>query len=457
MKTSELVTLSAIELRDRIGRGEFSAVRAAEAYLEEIERSEPGVQAWAFVDRDLVIAQAQALDRVRATGRPVGPLHGVPVGVKDIFDTRGMPTENGTALDEGRRPSKDAAAVEALRRAGAVILGKTVTTELAVYTPGKTRNPRDPDRSPGGSSSGSAAAVAANMAPLAVGTQTNGSVIRPASYCGVVGFKPSRGLISRRGALVQSPTLDAVGVFARSVEDAALAADALAGHDPQDRQTLVAAHPDLLRIARSAPPVGPALAFVRTPVWDQADDNVKGGFSELVETLGPAIEEVQLPSVFDSVHKLHSAIMLADIARHFSRYFESGRALLSERLLAMIEEGRAISAVDYSLALDWTEVINATLEELFNRYDAIVTPAATGEAPVGLESTGSPVFSTIWTFCGVPAVTLPLLVGGNGMPIGVQLVGRRLYDGRLLRTARWLVDALQEAGQDASVVTGRVA
>ena len=457
MRAPEPSALSALDLRDRIARGEVTAAAAVRSCLDRITAADGDVEAWAFLDGGLAMAQAEAIDRYRGTGRPLGPLHGVPVAIKDIIDTRDMPTENGTVLDAGRRPSKDAAVVERLRAAGALILGKTVTTELAVYHPGKTRNPRDAGRSPGGSSSGSAAAVAAGMVPLSVGTQTNGSVIRPASYCGVVGYKPSRGLISRRGILRQSPALDAVGVFARNVEDAALLADALAGPDPQDAQTILASPPALLATAMSRPPVKPTLAFVRSPVWDQADEDVKGGFGELVEALGPAIEEVVLPPAFDSVHRMHAAIMLADIARNFARYTEAGRGQLSERLLGMIAEGEAMRAVEYSTALDWIEVMNAALEELFVRYDAIVTPAATGEAPRGFASTGSPVFSTIWTYCGVPAVTLPLLEGSNGMPLGVQLVGRRLYDGRLLRTARWLVETLREAGQDATVVTGRVA
>jgi Asp-tRNA(Asn)/Glu-tRNA(Gln) amidotransferase A subunit family amidase len=457
LRAPEPSALSALDLRDRIARGEVTAVAAVRSCLDGIAAADGDVEAWAFLDAGLAMAQAETIDRFRGTGRPLGPLHGVPVAIKDIIDTRDMPTENGTVLDAGRRPSKDAAVVERLRAAGAIVLGKTVTTELAVYHPGKTRNPHDSGRSPGGSSSGSAAAVAAGMVPLALGTQTNGSVIRPASYCGVVGYKPSRGLVSRRGILRQSPALDAVGVFARSVEDAALLADAIAGPDPQDPQTLLAAPPALLATATSRPPVKPALAFVRSPVWEQADDDVKAGFGELVEALGPAIEEVALPAAFDSVHRMHAAIMLADIARNYARYTEAGRDQLSEKLLGMIAEGEATRAVDYSLALDWIDVMNAALEELFGRYDAILTPAATGEAPPGLGSTGSPVFSTIWTYCGVPAVTLPLLEGSNGMPIGVQLVGRRLYDGRLLRTARWLVETLREAGQDATAVTGRVA
>jgi len=455
LRSPEPASLAATDLRDRIARGEITASAAVRSSLDRIAVADGDVEAWAFLDAGLATAQAEAIDHFRGAGRPLGALHGVPVAIKDIIDTRDMPTENGTVLDAGRRPSKDAAVVERLRAAGAIILGKTVTTELAVYHPGKTRNPRDAGRSPGGSSSGSAAAVAAGMVPLAIGTQTNGSVIRPASYCGVVGYKPSRGLVSRRGILKQSPALDAVGVFARSVEDAALLADAITGPDPQDPQTLLAAPPALLATAMSRPPVKPTLAFVRSPVWDQAEEDVKAGFCELAEALGPAIEEVVLPPAFDSVHRMHAAVMLADIARNYARYMEAGRQQLSEKLLGMIAEGEAMRAVDYSLALDWIDVMNAALEEIFVRYDAIVTPAATGEAPRGLGSTGSPVFSTIWTYCGVPAITLPLLEGSNGMPLGVQLVGRRLYDGRLLRTARWLVETLREAGQDATVVTGR--
>ena len=451
---ANLADLTALQARDEIARGALKAVELAEACLERIAEREPGVEAWAHLDSDLVMRQAEAADRFRASGRAIGLLHGVPVGVKDIVDTRDMPTANGTILDEGRRPRADAAVVERLREAGAIILGKTVTTELAVYHPGKTRNPHDASRTPGGSSSGSAASVAAGMAPLAIGTQTNGSVIRPASYCGVVGFKPSRGLISRRGILVQSPTLDSVGTFSRTVEDAALLADAIAGHDPRDRQTVLAARPDLSRTTMSRPPVKPALAFVRSPVWDEAEEDVRAGFTELVETLGGGIEEVELPSPFERAHALHSVVMLADIARSFSRYFEYGRDKLSGRLVGMIEEGRTVLAVDYAAALDWIEVMNAALEKLFERYDALLTPAATGEAPVGLDTTGSPTFCTIWTYCGAPAVTLPLLVGSSGMPVGVQMVGRHMYDGRLLRTARWLTEALREEGQDIKVVTG---
>jgi Asp-tRNA(Asn)/Glu-tRNA(Gln) amidotransferase A subunit family amidase len=444
-----LADLSALEARNEIARGAVKAVELAEACLARIAEREPEVAAWTYIDRELVMKQAEAADRNRASGRPIGPLHGVPVGLKDIIDTRDMPTENGTLCDQGRRPTEDAAVAHRLRAAGAIILGKTVTTELAVFTPGKTRNPHDSSRTPGGSSSGSPAAVAAGMVPLAVGTQTNGSVIRPASFCGVVGFKPTRGLISRHGILPQSPPLDQVGTFGRTIEDAALIADVLAGYDARDRGTLLVAPPDNLATAMSRPPVKPALAFVKTPVWEKAQEEVRGGFAELAAAFQDDIDEMELPQPFDQAHAWHKAINLADLARYYGGYYDRGPTLLSERLRGMIEEGQTVRAVEYNRALDGMSALNAGLERLFERYDAILTPAAAGEAPVG-EATGDPAFCTIWTYCGVPAITLPLLAGPNNMPVGVQLVGRRLYDGRLLRTARWLSEAVLSPQAGAS-------
>jgi Asp-tRNA(Asn)/Glu-tRNA(Gln) amidotransferase A subunit family amidase len=451
-----LADLTALQLRDEMARGGCKAVEAAEACLARIAEREPEVEAWAHLDPAYALRQAEAADAYRASGRPIGPLHGVPVGIKDIVDTRDLPTENGTPFDAGRRPAEDAALVQRLRQAGAIILGKTVTTELAVFTPGKTRNPHDPQRTPGGSSSGSAAAVAAGMVPLAVGSQTNGSVIRPASFCGVVGFKPSRGLVPRSGVLAQSPTLDTMGVFSRTIEDAALLADAIAGHDDGDPQTVSAAAPQLLATAQSRPPVQPSFALVRSPVWAKAEGDVREGFGELSETLWDRIEAIELPEPFDRAHDWHRTINLAEMARYYARYYDRDPMLLSDRLRGMLEEGAAIPAADYIRALDGIARLNAGLNRLFERFDAIVTPAAAGEAPVG-QATGDPAFSTIWTYCGVPAITLPLLTGSNGMPIGVQLVGRFYYDGRLLRTARWLSSRLQEEGQDIGSVMGAVA
>jgi Asp-tRNA(Asn)/Glu-tRNA(Gln) amidotransferase A subunit family amidase len=447
MAMDELTTLTGLQAQRLLSEGKLSALDLTEACLARIAAAEPRVQAWAFLDPDLARAQARRCDEARRLGRPQGPLHGIPVGVKDIIDTRDMPTENGTMLHAGRRPTRDAAVVERLRAAGAVILGKTVTTELAVYHPGKTRNPHDPERTPGGSSSGSAAAVAAAMVPLAVGSQTNGSVIRPASYCGVFGFKPSHGLISRFGVLTQSPPLDHIGVFARTVEDLALVAEPLVGFDARDRDTRLEAPPRLLEVACQDWPVLPDLAFVRGPIWDQAEDDLKAAFAELAEALGPRITDVDLPETFKAAHGLHGLIMSVDLARSFAREYERGRDQLSERLRGIIEDGRRALAIHYAGALALVPALRESLDPLFARYDMIVTPATTGKAPHGLESTGSPAFCTIWTLLGMPAVTLPLLTGADGMPIGVQLVGRFGDDARVLRTARWLVATI--AGLDA--------
>jgi Asp-tRNA(Asn)/Glu-tRNA(Gln) amidotransferase A subunit family amidase len=446
MAMDELTQLSGLAAQRLLSEGKITALELTEACLARIAADEPRVQAWAFLDPELARAQARRCDEARRLGRPQGPLHGIPVGVKDIIDTRDMPTEHGTVLHAGRRPARDAGVVERLRAAGAVILGKTVTTELAVYHPGKTRNPHDPERTPGGSSSGSAAAVAAAMVPLAVGSQTNGSVIRPGSYCGVFAFKPSFGLISRFGVLAQSRPLDHIGVFARTLEDLALIAEQLIGFDARDPDTRLEAAPCLLETARQDWPLAPDLALVKGPVWDQADDDLKSAFAELADVLGPRITEVDLPEAFKVAHGLHGVIMGVDLARSFAGEHARGRDQLSERLRGIIEDGQRALAIDYARALELVPVLRASLDPLFARYDMIVTPATTGQAPRGLSSTGSPAFCTIWTLLGLPAVSLPLLTGADGMPIGVQLVGRFGDDARVLRTARWLVTTI--AGLD---------
>ena len=443
-----LTQLSAADLAAASARGEWTSEQAVEACLARIAETEPQVEAWAVLDPDFARQQARAADRYRGTGRPLGPLHGVPVGVKDIIDTRAMPTENGTVLDAGRRPGRDAVVVSRLQAAGAIVLGKTVTTELAYFAPSRTRNPHDPARTPGGSSSGSAAAVASGMVPLAIGTQTNGSVIRPAAFCGVVGYKPTFGLVPRTGILPQSWPLDTVGVFARSVADAALLAECLIGHDAGDTATAPTARLGLPAAAHADPPLPPLFAFVPSPVWDQAEDDTKGAFAELAEALGDRCDRVDLPEPFGRGHALHRTIMMAGFSRNLGGYYNRGKQQLSAQMRQAIEEGRTVLAHDYLAAVDWIEVLNAGLEEIFQRFDAIITPAAPGEAPQGLDTTGNPAFCTLWTLCGTPAVSLPLLRGTNGMPMGVQLVGRRGYDGRLLRTAAWLTDFVTKASAD---------
>ncbi|MDF1590520.1 MAG: amidase [Desulfobacterales bacterium] len=434
----DLPLISAVEAAAAIRDGRITSEELVQACLDHIATTEDKVCAWAHLDPAHALEQARAVDRLQREGKPLGALHGVPVGVKDIFDTHDMPTEDGTVLHAGRQPQQDAAAVARLRAAGAVILGKTVTTELAVYAPGKTRNPHDLERSPGGSSSGSAAAVAAGMVTLAVGTQTNGSVIRPASYCGIFGFKPSYGRISRHRVLQQSRPLDQIGVFARTVEDTALITEQLMGFDEHDPDTRLRARPPLVKTAAEDPPFQPRLAFVKTPMWDQAESDTREAFTELVTHLGEIADEVALPEIFNDAVLLHRTIMEADLARSFAPEYDRGKDKLSAILREMIERGQKVLAKDYNHALGRIPVLNRAFDNIFDWHDAILTPATTGVAPVGLESTGSPVFCTIWTLCGMPAITLPILQGAAGMPLGVQLVGVKGDDARLLRTARWL-------------------
>ena len=441
---NDILRLDAVEQRDRLATGALRAVELAEAYLEETARREPEVGAWAWLDGDYVMQQAKTLDDFRAKGRPTGPLHGLPVGLKDIIDTAGVPTENGTVLDAGRKPQDDAYVVRRLKQAGAVIMGKTVTTELALRTPGKTRNPHNPAHTPGGSSAVSAAAVAAGMVPLALGTQPVGSMIRPASYCGVVGFTPSFGAIPRSGVLSQAPSLDTLGVFAGSVGSAAMLADCLFGHDPGDPATALLPAPRLQELAAARPPVPPVFAFVRQPAWDSAAPEMQEGFGELNEALGDRCDEVELPGVFGEALGHTELVQLAELSKAYDHYARRGRDQLSAEMQKAIDTGNRIPAHDYLAALDWPRLLNDSLEAVFNRYDAILTPAAPGPAPLGLESTGSPAFNGIWTFCGLPAVTLPLLQSESGLPMGVQLVGRRGDDARLLRSAQWLVHFLSE-------------
>ena len=294
--------LGAVEAAEKIRLGQISSEQLVSVCLEQIERLEEAVQAWAHLDPDYALDQAREADKVLLQGRFLGPLHGVPVGIKDIFDTRDFPSEDGTVLHAGRRPQSDATLVTRLKEAGAVIIGKTVTTELAVFSPGKTRNPHNLDHTPGGSSSGSAAAVACGMIPVAVGTQTNGSMIRPASFCGVYGYKPTFGHISRHLVLPQSRPLDQVGVFGRSLEDVSLIAEALVGYDANDPDSVMQATPALLMSQAEDPPLEPRLAFVKTPVWEQADDCTRAALEELVDELGESASEIPLPVMFDGAH-----------------------------------------------------------------------------------------------------------------------------------------------------------
>ena len=443
MDANRLEWLSATDAARAIAEGAVSSEQLVEACLARIRAAEPEVQAWKFLDPEHALTQARARDLDRKEGRAIGPLHGVPVGIKDIIDTADMPTEDGTVLHAGRTPDRDATVVAMLRAAGAVILGKTVTTECAYFHPGKTCNPHNPAHTPGGSSSGSAAAVAAGMAPLALGTQTNGSVIRPAAFCGVYGFKPTHGLIPRHGILKLSRTLDQVGLFARTLEDIALVAEQLVGNDERDPDTRPRARIPLVRTAAEDPPMPLLLAFVKTPVWDRAAAETQDAFAELTEALGAQCEVHELPESLREAWDWHRTIMEAEMAANLDLEWEKGRDRLSEPLRALLARGREVRAIDYQKALARLPVLHQGFEDLFSRYDAVLTPSAPGTAPKGLTATGDPAFCSLWTLCGMPALNLPLMRGENGLPLGVQLVGARHGDARLLRTARWLVSRVQ--------------
>ena len=434
-----LQLLSASDAAKAIAEGKITSVELVRACLAHIEKVEPNVQAWTFLDPEYVLSQARAADEFRLSGAAIGALHGVPVGLKDIIDTADMPTENGSVLHAGRTPSRDAAVASMLRGAGAIVMGKTVTTEFATRTPGKTRNPHNPAHTPGGSSSGSAAAVAAGMVPLAVGSQTGGSVIRPASYCGVFGLKPTHGLIPRSGMFQLSRSLDHVGLFARTLEDLALGLEQVAGYDERDPDSRPRPRVPYRAIAAEEPPLPATFAFVKTPRWSQVAPDAQEAFGELVEALGDRVEEVDLYEG-DAI-EWQRIITDAEAAVNLDREWTTGRERLSPALRTRLERGRQVLARDYLQAAAAVSSLIAGYTELFEqRYDAILTPAAPGTAPEGLESTGDPMFNSVWTLCGMPAVTVPLMRGANGLPLGVQLVGPRHGDARLLRTARWLVE-----------------
>lgn len=434
---SEPANLGLAAAAAEIAAGRLTSQALVSACLERISQHDPGLGAFAWADPAYALEQARRADSWRQSGNGCGPLHGVPIAIKDIIDTADMPTENGSPIFAGRRPSSDAFCIAALRSAGAVILGKTVTTELALMTPARTGNPAAPGHTPGGSSAGSAAAVAAAMVPAALGSQTAGSVLRPASYCGVYGYKPTLGLVSRRGVLMQSHTLDTIGVLTRSIEDAALLVDCMAGHDPDDPASYPRSQPNLTGIATQTAPVAPVLAFIKTPAWNEADAQLHEAYAELAAALGDTIEEIDAPILADVI-EWQRIVQLAENAAYYGPLLDAHADKLSPGLRERLTQGSAIPVRTYLEAIAVKEAAYSRIAALFTRYTAILTPASPGTAP-RLEQgiTGSPIFNGLWTYLGMPAISVPLLEV-EGLPLGVQLVGARRDDGRLLRTARWL-------------------
>lgn len=435
---AKLHELTLTQAAARLREGALTSEAYTRALLERIAALEPRIEAFAWLEPQAALAAARAADRAPARRA----LHGVPLGVKDIFDTAGIPTRMGSPAYFDHVPRRSAALLERLEAAGAFVLGKTVTAELAYYVPGTTRNPWNPAHTPGGSSSGSAAAVAAGLVPAALGTQTNGSIIRPAAYCGVIGFKPTAGRLTRARVLAFSPTLDQPGFFTRTLEDAALLLGILAGADPEDTATVAQPAP---AGAVGAPARPPRLLAVRSPVWERAKEPAQAHFLDVVARLraaGATVDEQELPEAFNDAHEVHRVIMYAEGARQLVDLQRRHLRLLSGAVNALIEEGLAVPDEALNAARDERALLAAALRERLRDYDAIATPPTTGEAPATLTTTGDPAFCTIWTLCGAPALTLPSGRGPAGLPLGTQLIGPMFEDDALLGTARWCEDAL---------------
>ena len=434
----DIFNLTANKLVDKLKQGEISSVEVCTQYIERINKFEKDVKAWAHFDKKELLEKAEEADEYRKSGKPLGPLHGLPIAVKDIIGTLDMPTECGTAIRKKMTGSQEAEIINLLKIAGAIIMGKTETTELAYFHPGKTRNPHDYTRTPGGSSSGSAAAVAAHMTPLSIGSQTNGSVIRPASYCGVVGYKPSYGLISRSGVLKQSDKLDHIGVFGKTVEDVALLSKTLIKKDLYDNSTIYFSADEMLNICKKGPLFEPKFIFYKTKNWKKIDKESQKSFEFFIKTFKKNIEVFDTPSYFDEIPKHHKIIHETDMANNFQNYYKKSKKKLSKEMINAIERGLKYSAKEYAEAIDFMKRSYDSYQEVFEDYHGVLSPATTGVADKGLKSTGSPEFCTVWTYMGLPSISLPLLVGTNNIPLGIELVGVRLDDLRFLVVANWL-------------------
>ena len=428
MKPNELPAWQAARL---LATRELSATALMRACLDRIAEREAEVHAFVHLDPDAALAQARALD----AGPWRGPLHGLPLGVKDLFDTADMPTGYGSAVYAGHRPAADAAAVTLCREAGALLPGKTVSTEFAYFHPGPTRNPRGPRHTPGGSSSGSAAAVADAMLPLALATQTAASVIRPAAYCGIVGYKPTWGRVSRAGVKSLSETLDTVGALGRNVRDVALLGSVLTG-DGRMMPSLDGSSP-----TAAAPRIG----LCRTPEWAQADGDVQAVWDQAVGALAPQaarLVEAPWPAALPDLVALQKQVMAHEMARALGHERVHHRARISERLNALFDEGIQIDGERHAAHLAQTTAARALADSWFNDVDLLLAPSTTGEAPEGIGATGDPLFCRGWTLLGLPCVHLPFARGRHGLPVGLQLVGRAGDDHRLLAAAHWCWERL---------------
>jgi len=414
--------LGALEAARLLNRRELTAEQLVRACLARIEQREPQIHAWAELDPDHALAQARALDK----GPVRGVLHGLPLAVKDIFDTHDLPTRYGSSIYARHHPDADAACVALCREAGALVLGKSVTTEFATYHPGPTRNPRNPAYTPGGSSSGSAAAVADDMAPLALGTQTAGSIIRPAAYCGIIGFKPSFGRVPRAGTKALADSLDTIGGFARSVEDVGLLASVLMRDE---------------RLRNLAYSGKPRIGMFRTQQWRHSLPETRAAYEHAARVLsaaGARVEEMPLPAEDCAVAQLHADVMAYESAQSLAYERQAHAGQLSTKLQTMLQAAAGIATQDYLDLRARAAKLAARVDSWFDQYDIVLTPSASGEPPFFEQGTGDPQFCRGWTMCGVPAVHLPFAQGPQGLPVGLQAIGRVNTDHALLAMAAWV-------------------
>ena len=421
--------------------------------LERIQQRELDVRAWQSLAIETAVQTAQRFDQQPTNSQAMAdlPLRGIPVAIKDIFSTADLPTTWGTSIYQGRYLLADAAVVARLKAAGAIILGKTVTTEFATAAAGPTRNPHNLGHTPGGSSSGSAAAVADGMVPVAIGSQTMGSILRPAAYCGIFGFKPSFGVMSRYGMMPVSMDLDHVGLFARSLDDLELLLGILASPDYRDPACNQSPQ-SLEKTAASTPP--PRIAFILGPHYEQLEPFTRDrlqDISHVLEGAGAMVDRVTLPDLFQTAWEDTQNLCALGLATHHGDVIRRHRAQVSDLLLAWLERGERLDEAAYTAIQQRAAVYRSALSDIFAAYDFILTPVTTGAAPKGLEATGSPIFCGLWTLCGVPAINLPVGKDSFGLPLGCQLVGNYLADFRFLNLARWCWAALSEEFGDIEV------
>ncbi|NWF56301.1 MAG: amidase [Syntrophaceae bacterium] len=441
---TEPYRLTLSEMVRQIGRKKLSPVDLAESLLNRIDLLEPSIQAWVTIERQKVLEEARRCAKEISRGRIRGPLHGVPLGVKDIFYTAGIKTGGGSKVLADFTPSFDSTAVHRLKQAGAIVLGKTATTEFAHADPAPTCNPWNREHTPGGSSSGSAAAVASGMCPGALGSQTGGSVLRPAAYCGVVGLKPTYGRVSRYGVIPFSWSLDHVGVLTRTAADAALLLSVLAGFDPRDPTSGRQEVPQYTRFRKStrSPIIGVVEEFYRKNAEAQVWENTWAVLKRLKKA-GARVEEVKMPESFAVVHDAHRVLMRAEGAAFHRPLFQKHADLYRPKLRELIELGGLIPAVDYLSAYRIKREFRRHMDRVMERYDLLLTPTTSSPAPRGLDSTGDPWFQVPWSFCGLPTITLPSGLSQDGLPLGVQLAGRAYSEGELLAWARWCEKVLE--------------